>query len=86
MKTEADLMDALIVLLGDTQGAPPEVIQKLKADFHRRFQQTPPKPMTEAEYTQALAQLRREFPAYLASLGHGPQPSPEGGTDEKRRS
>lgn len=69
VKTTNDLLLALITLIADTAGRPPEVIQALLKNAPTHFPMDTPEPMTDAEFDRHVAAIKTELPAFLRDLG-----------------
>ena len=77
MKTDHDLLDEMIRLLFERQGATPEQIKLIQAQRRQAFALKPAKPLTDAEYHAKLEQAKKELPSFAEHLDQLPeQPLP----------
>ena len=68
MKTDHDLLEELIRLMFEKQGAKPEQIKLMLAQMRQSFEYRPARPLTDAEYSAKLEQGKQEMPAFEAFL------------------
>lgn len=75
MKTTQDLFEELLRYIFEGGGAPPSEIEVKILQFRQKFgSKLKDKPLTDAEYSKKLQQMKLEAPAFLHYLLHEHQP------------